>query len=240
VTAKAVLLTFAIHANERGYTWPGVDYVASTWSMDRKTVRRQIEQLLVRRRIYRTKKRRGSTGQVKVYRLPKVTYESGGKCTRSGTNGSGAKESPKSPPRGCKFPPNNGMMEQRTKNHDKGRAVRNSITGASSNAESGESIFVGSYHNQNQPAQNHVKWAEFAAWCHSKGGQPTEAGFWKWLLSQKPQWRHRVKPTSEETGYTLGSKFFTRERANQIGSENPDLLTKFRRAVRRGSKIEHA
>jgi Holliday junction resolvasome RuvABC ATP-dependent DNA helicase subunit len=79
VTAKAVLMTFAIHANERGYTWPGVDHIAFTWGMDRETVRRQIEALLVRRMIYHTKKRRGATGQVKVYRLPKITYESGGK-----------------------------------------------------------------------------------------------------------------------------------------------------------------
>lgn len=78
-TAKAVLMTFAIHCNECGYSWPGVDRIASTWRMDRDTVRRQIEVLLVRRKIYRTKKRCGSTGQ--VYRLPKIAYESGGKST---------------------------------------------------------------------------------------------------------------------------------------------------------------
>ena len=66
VTAKAVLVTFAMHANEHGYTWPGVDYIASRWGMDRKTVRRQIEVLLVRRMICRTKKTRGATGQVTI------------------------------------------------------------------------------------------------------------------------------------------------------------------------------
>lgn len=81
VTAKAVLCDFAMHANERGYSWTGVYTIASTWGMDRKTVRRQIKALLVRRMICQTKMRRGSTGQVKVYRLPKVTYESGGKCS---------------------------------------------------------------------------------------------------------------------------------------------------------------
>jgi hypothetical protein len=181
---------------------------------------------------------------VKVYRLPKVTYESGGKSTRLQNDGSGAKESLKSPISGGEFPPNNGMMEQ-TKNHDKGRAVRNSIPRASSNAESGESFFVGSYQNQNQPAQNHVKFPEFAAWCRKQRdrrgqpGQPTEPGFWKWLRSQKPQWRNRVKQTPEERGYTLNGKFFTDEQANQMGRENSELLIKFRRAVKRGSKIEH-
>ena len=70
VTANAVLMTFAMHANERGYSWPGVERIASTWSMDRETVRRQIEALLVRRKIYGIKKRCGATGQVKVENHP--------------------------------------------------------------------------------------------------------------------------------------------------------------------------
>lgn len=79
VTAKVVLVTFAIHANEHGYTWPGVDRIAFTWGMDRDTVRSKIEELLVRRKILPTKKRCGATRQVKVYRMPKNTYERGGK-----------------------------------------------------------------------------------------------------------------------------------------------------------------
>ena len=78
VTSKAVLLTFAMHADARGYSWPSVERIASIWGMDRETVRRQIDALLVRRMISQTKKRRGSTGQVKVYRLPKITWGSGG------------------------------------------------------------------------------------------------------------------------------------------------------------------
>jgi len=91
VTTKAVLITLAIHANESGYTWPGVERIASAWGMDRETIRRQIEALLVRRKVYRTKQRRGATGQVKVYRLPKITYGSGGKYRPFGNNESGAK-----------------------------------------------------------------------------------------------------------------------------------------------------
>ena len=62
VTAKAVLMTFAMHANDQGYSYPGVRFIASRWGMDRDTVRRQIDALLVRRKIYRTKKRCGATG----------------------------------------------------------------------------------------------------------------------------------------------------------------------------------
>jgi len=47
-----------------------------------------------------------------------------------------------------------------------------------------------------------------------------------------------VKQTSEETGYTLDGKFFTDEQANQMGRENHDLLTKFRKAVNRDGKIQ--
>jgi hypothetical protein len=117
VTSKAVLLTFAMHANGRGYSWPGVDHIASTWRMDRKTVRRGIQTLLAFRKIFRTKKRYGATGQVKVYRLPKITYESGGKSTRLQNNESGAKESLKSPISGGGFPPNKEQGNKGTKKH---------------------------------------------------------------------------------------------------------------------------
>jgi hypothetical protein len=115
VTAKAVLVTFAMHANEHGYSWPGVEFIASTWGMDRKTVRRQIEALLVRRVLYHTKKRCGATGQVKVYRLPKITYESRGKCRPFENDGSGAKESHKSPISGGEFPPNKEHGTRKTR-----------------------------------------------------------------------------------------------------------------------------
>jgi Helix-turn-helix domain len=91
LTAKAVLVSFAIHCNERGYSWPGVDRIASTWRMHRDTVRRQIEVLLDRRLLRRTKKRRGATGQVKVYQLPKNTYESGTRCHPFENDGSEGK-----------------------------------------------------------------------------------------------------------------------------------------------------
>jgi len=42
----------------------------------------------------------------------------------------------------------------------------------------------------------------------------------------------------DETGYELDGKFLTSEKANRLGMENPDLVTKFRKAVRREGKIE--
>jgi len=106
VTAKAVLVTFAMHANNQGYSWPGVERIAFTWGIDRETVRRQISVLLVRRLIYPTKKRYGATGQVKAYRLPKITYESGGKCRAFETNESDGKARDKRGISGGKSAPN--------------------------------------------------------------------------------------------------------------------------------------
>jgi len=230
-TAKVVLVTFAIHANAKGYTWPGVEFIASRWGMDRATVRRQIDGLLVRRLIYRTKKRRGATGQVKVYRLPKVTYESGGKCRPFENHESGDKAGHKGAISGGKSTPNNEYDEQRTKKNSSGF------------------VFEGHQHHQDESAQNHIKWPEFVAYCksqmgkrskdrrHVHDGMPTEDGFWKWLLGQKWYWRDKIKPRDEIEGFVLDGKFYPAEEANRMGRENLELLTKFRRARKIGGKI---
>jgi hypothetical protein len=232
-------MTFAMHANSQGYSWPGADHIASRWGMDRATVRRQIEALLVRRKIYRTKKRCGATGQVKVYRLPKITYESGGKCRPFGNHESGDKTGHKRGISGGKSTPNNDNNRTTNKYHDAIKALGNSppLASANESAKSISSFFEG-YQNQNQPAQNYVKWPEFAEWCRSKGGRPTEDGFWKWLCGQKPQWRNRVKSCDEIDGYVLDGKFFTADEANRRGTENPDLIERFRKAVKRDGKIQ--
>jgi hypothetical protein len=51
-TAKFVLMIFAIHANDDGYTWPSIERIASISCQDVKTVRRQIKLLLVRHLIF--------------------------------------------------------------------------------------------------------------------------------------------------------------------------------------------
>jgi hypothetical protein len=220
MTAKAVLLTFAVHANERGYTWPGVSHIAATWCIDPTTVRRQIRLLLVRRLICRTKKRVGMTGQGKVYRMPKITYERRAQCTTNNDNDeqSSSELIPK---------------------------VR-STHAAQSNGSKDQFVSEGyQNHHQDQPAQSHVKWGEFSAWCRSKRdkrgnpGTPTEQGFWKWLKGQKPQWRNKVRQKFDgEEGYELAGNFFTRDEANQRGAKDPKLIEQFRKAVRRNGKIQ--
>jgi hypothetical protein len=113
----------------------------------------------------------------------------------------------------------------------------NSTPSTSNNGKRQSDSLGEGYQNQNQPAQSHVKWPEFAEWCRAKGGRSTEKGFWKWLLGQKPQWRNRVKQVVEEPGYVLDGQFLTAEEANRRGVESPALLTRFRKAVKRGGKI---
>ena len=139
-------------------------------------------------------------------------------------------------------PLTNNDKKEKKKKSDK-QTVGNSTPSASSNGKS--DFCSGNYQNQNMPAQNHVKWPEFSAWCRSKRdkrgnpGTPTEQGFWKWLKGQKPQWRDKVRQKFDgEEGYELDGKFFTRDEANQRGAKDPKLIEQFRKAVRRDGKIE--
>jgi hypothetical protein len=130
------------------------------------------------------------------------------------------------------------IRKEEKNNQDYGTALGNSTPFAPANgsAKSVPSFFQG-YQNQKQPVQSHVKWPEFAEWCRSKGGRPTESGFGKWLLGQKPQWRNRVKQSFDQTGYVLHDKFFATVEANQLGAKNPELLSKFRKATKSGDTI---
>jgi len=241
-TEKMVLVSFAMHADERGYSWPGVDHIAFRWRMDRKTVRRGIAQLLASGSLFPTKRRFGATGQVKVYRLPKLTWESGGKRTPFKKSERVPKEYHKHPISGGGFPPNNINNDKGIYHHHDSRSRMRGTTDAQgiapSTPESGF-VFGGDQNqNQDQPAQNHVKFPEFAAWCRSKGGTPSETGFWKWMCGQKPQWRNKVKKSFDQTGYECEGKFFTIEEANRLALEKPDLITKFRRAAMRDGRIQ--
>jgi hypothetical protein len=140
-------------------------------------------------------------------------------------------------------PPLTNNDKKERKKEYQGKALGNSTPSASSNGKS--DFGFEDYQNQSMPAQQHVKWPEFAAWCRSKRdkrgnpGTPTEPGFRKWLNGQKPQWRDKVRQKFDgEEGYELAGKFFTRDEANQRGAKDPKLIEQFRKAVRRDNKIE--
>jgi hypothetical protein len=70
-----------------------------------------------------------------------------------------------------------------------------------------------------------------------KEGSRLKSGFWKWLNGQKPQWRNRRKPVSEEQGYVLDGKFVPADEANELAKSNPELIEKFRPATKRNGKV---
>jgi hypothetical protein len=115
--AKLILLVYAIHANGRGYTWPSTELVASIGCTDRGTVRRQIRTLLVRRLLSHTKKRFGSTGQVRVYRLPKITWESDAHSTALKGGQTGAKAVRKRCKSGTQSTTNKEHMNKEQRKH---------------------------------------------------------------------------------------------------------------------------
>jgi pyocin large subunit-like protein len=131
---KAVLVSFAYHANERGYSWPSVDDIASTWQLHRTTVLRQIKALLVRHKLRATRKRVGMTRQGKVYRMPKSTYERVAQ--------SHPLQKPEESQKGSK------RVAQCDPNKEQGRKVRTaSCVNGEHNSESENKIREGTTHN---------------------------------------------------------------------------------------------
>jgi hypothetical protein len=233
--SKVVLISLAIHANPAGYTWPGIRFIADKWGMDRETVRRQIHALVVKRLIYRTKKRRGATGQVRVYRLPKITYGSGGESHPFEADGRDANARDKRWIKDGESIPNN-IDKGKKKKQIRTSSSSSSSCSALANGESG--VFAKPSSSVSEGYQNHIKYPEYADWCRSQRGFPTAKGFETWLGKQKPEWRNKVKAVSDENGYVLDSKFFTAEEANRRAMSNSDLILKFRRAIRCNGKIQ--
>ena len=124
---RIVLFELAYHSGDRGYTWPSTKGIATRWRMDRGTVREQIKALLARRAIFRTKKRRGETRQINVYRMPKFTWESGSQTAPS-SGGEGAAERRKRGGKGVAKPPRTRNKEQETKNNSEEKAKANSLS----------------------------------------------------------------------------------------------------------------
>ena len=145
-----------------GYTYPSVKGIARRWGMDRETVRDHFTALLVKRAIFATKKRRGETRQIKVYRLPKFLWQ-----------------------RGSQTAPN---KEQGTKNNSEKRAERNSLPSLGSGPLAGplSSIFSSSsfpktnsepayWEEARQLGADNAEITRIEDWIRQKGDEPTRA-----------------------------------------------------------------
>ena len=142
------------------------------------------------------------------------------------------------------------MTNQIPNTNDVLTAQGNSIPATPKKGSSSDVVVEDHQHHQKQPAaqpaRDHIKWPEFVAWCESQKGKrakdrihvhdgvPTEDGFWKWLLGQKPKWRNKVRPRAEIDGYDLDGKFYEPAAANELLASNPEkYVGRFRKAVKR-------
>jgi hypothetical protein len=103
---KTVLVEYANHANDDGYTWPSLKFIALRWHTHPARLRRAREALIAKKLLFRTKKRRGITQQNKVFRMPKFTYERGPESPPSQQHERGRKGGGKGAIRGSKSPTN--------------------------------------------------------------------------------------------------------------------------------------
>jgi len=189
-TQRIVLFELAYHSEERGYTWPSSKFIAIRWRLDRGTVRRQIKALIGRRAIFNTKKRRGNTRQIKVYRMPKFTWERGSQSTPL-SDGEGGRKRGIRGAKGGHSHPRTMNKEQRTDDDDS-KALGNSLAGEQPNHKSSSSSF-----SNIEEAMKHPRWKKFDAYCEgsptdSPTGSPTLQGFNTWLSRQAP-----LKPKQE-------------------------------------------
>src|SRR5262249_24294657 len=153
-----------------------------------------------RRLLFRTKKRFGITGQVKVYRLPKIAWGSGALRTALKQGQNGSKAARKRRESGAHSPTNNEQLNKE-QSHSQSeyiffeRSLADTETKAL--AKKLKENFVGSI-------QNHIKWPEFCEHAQKVGKPPTEDWFWNWLAHQKPYWRDKIKASpGGEDGYVL-------------------------------------
>src|SRR5262245_49738904 len=138
-------------------------------------------------------------------------------------------------------PQTNNDRRKERKNDDDNKAWGNSL------AEGQEKAFpkssfkvleeVSLSARQVECARDHVKWREYAQWCRSKSGTPTEKGFWTWHSKQRPEWKNKVKVPSSELGYDLHGRFLTNEEAIALGQKDPSIICKLRPAKRENGEI---
>lgn len=181
VTAKAVLVSLAIHSDERGYAWPSVALIASTWGMDRETVSRQLGLLLSRRMIFPTKKRYGSTGQVKAYRLPKCTWARSGECRRFAVATSDAEATDKSGISTGKSGTNRGTGNTGTTPTTAAKGL------GEASLESSAEEFIARLQSQYPQFDVRAQYRKYLSFCAKKKRPPHRRGFERWMARAEPE-----------------------------------------------------
>jgi hypothetical protein len=230
---KLLMLTLATYCNRDGICYPSNETLVKATRIPERTIRRKLSELkaegelqVLTPGIGRDKKR--------IISLKRYTAKPAKAVTAKPAKAMTVLNRPRS--LGKRRGTDNDNCHEQPSD---GTALGNSTPTLSANrVTKSEKRFGKDYQNQNQPAQNHVKWPEFAAWCRSKGGQPREDGFWKWMCGQKPQWRDKRRPDFDEQGFLLDGKFFPQHEAIAMMVKNPELHTRFKRAIKRDGKVQ--
>lgn len=95
-TGKLVLLAYAHHANPKGVAWPSLAALVEFTGLNRKTIIREVKSLAYAGLMEDSGERRGTTAQIKVWRLATAqeSLSLSGKSPRTGTIKSAAKSPP--------------------------------------------------------------------------------------------------------------------------------------------------
>jgi len=225
---KLLLFSLATYCDGKGICWPGNEELVKITRKSERTIRRMLSELKEDGEIdvLTPGTGRGQKRKISLRRYAKPDKAMTAKPDKAMS---------------CLNRPRSLGKTSRN-SHDNSQeqpyqALSDSTPPTSSNGES-EKRVVKDYQNQDTPAQDHVKWPEFAAWCRSKGGTPNQDGFWKWLCGQKPQWRNKRRSDFDEHGYTLDGKFLPAHVANAMAARNPELATKFVRAIKRDGRTK--
>ena len=233
---KIVLIEFAKHADAKGYTWPSLSHIAFTWSMKRDTVRRCTASLLEKQKLRFTKKRFEETGQVRVYRMPKPTWQSDPLRGHFKKQASDRKATHKWPISDPLQRQEQGIMnneQHQKKISDAKNTLGNSLAGLADQVIEASSVFFGKNHqHQYDPRQYPEKWQDFCAWCYKidpVNCKPTYQGFRTWMAKQTPYWRNHTKAVSEDFTYTLNGKSYTSSQASRMMLDDSSLFYKFKR-----------
>jgi hypothetical protein len=248
-SVKFVLLAYADHANDDGYSWPSKELIASDTGLDIKTVAGALGAILVRRVLTRAKTRSGKTGRVLGLRFPKS-------CRVITPKTVGLKRTPNPPAilqQSSSNPTNLGSV---TRNQEPGtnpekRAEGSSLPSLGNGPLAGSlTSFLDSFSSSSKEEIQEPTWhdeirgmypgttvdkdlKQIEEWARKKRKKFTRD------LALNALRRNPPKKPGQHDGYVYHGKFIGNREANAFALKNPELLLNAKRAIRHvGGRIE--
>jgi len=237
---RAVLFEFALHADNRGYTWPSAVGIASRWHHDDETITGAIGALLVRRAFSRTNKRRGKTGRLIVYRLPKITWV----IPRQSANSKCSQIREKSPGNYRVIPRQSATnKEQGTINNCEKRADGHSLPSPGKGPLAARIQFeLDSLSSRNEAKPEPSWFEEIRGMYPGTNVDEDLRRIETWANKEKKQFtrdlavntlrRHPPKKPGQREGYVYHDKFVDSKQANKLAVTNLEFRLNTKRAIK--------